>query len=145
MLVMAGTNGTGKTHLAKAVRDYIRAVGCGKQFIIAPDKIGYLDCVFWHWPALLDTLKNGGWDVVDDMFETMVLIIDELGGGHDPSQVGTDKLCQVLSRREKKWTLVTTNVLPMNWQQAFDLRIASRLHRNSILMDLTDVPDYSLR
>jgi hypothetical protein len=46
----------------------------------------------------------------------MWLIIDDLGAGHDPSGVGTDKLCQVLSRREEMWTLITTNIMPVAWQ-----------------------------
>jgi len=99
--------------------------------------------LYWHWPELLDNFKNGGWDVVEDLFSAPVLILDELGGGHDPSEVGVDKLCQVLTRREFKWTLITTNISPENWEQQFDKRVASRLLRNSTIIDLSDVPDYS--
>jgi DNA replication protein DnaC len=76
------------------------------------------------------------------MFTAPMLLLDELGGGHDPSRVGVDKLCQVLSRRETRWTLITTNILPAAWEQAFDRRVASRLLRNSTLVDLSDVPDF---
>lgn len=143
MLVLAGENGSGKTHCAKAVRNWVQAVGYGNQFIERENHISHLDCLFWHWPGLLDTFKGGGWDVVRDMMETHCLILDELGGGHDPSRVGVDKLCQVLSRREQMWTLVTTNFLPDAWEQAFDRRVSSRLMRNSTLIDLSDVPDFS--
>lgn len=145
LLLILGENGTGKTHCAKAVRDWIRQVGHHKQFVRRTNHISHLDCVYWHWPNLLDTLKSGGWDVVEDMFDTCVLIIDELGGGHDPSGVGVDKLCQVLSRRESMWTIVTTNILPAAWEQSFDRRIASRFFRNSVTVDLTEVPDFNLR
>ena len=103
---------------------------------------GKMDCVYWSWPQLLDTFKNGGWDVVEDMFSTSVLIIDDLGAGHDPSGVGTDKLCQVLSKRERMWTLITTNITMDHWKDQFDQRVASRFIRGSTIVDLSSVPDH---
>lgn len=145
LLLLAGSNGTAKTHCAKAVRAWLALVGHGKQYVNPdePNHIRHLDCLFWHWPRLLDTFKNGGWDAIEDMFTATVLIIDDLGAGHDPSGVGTDKLCQVLSKREKMWTLITTNVMPPAWEESFDRRVASRFMRNSTLVDLSDVPDFS--
>lgn len=144
LLVLAGTNGTGKTHCARAVMRWIQTVGHGKQWIPKPDVIACLQCGYWHWPGLLDRLKAGEWDLIAELFEVPCLIIDELGGGHDPSRVGVDKLCQILSKREKMWTLVTTNILPEAWAQIFDQRIASRLFRNSTLVDLSGVPDFNV-
>lgn len=144
LLLLSGESGSGKTHCAKAVREWIRAAGGSVKFIRRVNHVESLSCVFWHWPALLDTLKNGGWDVVEDMMETPCLIIDELGGGHDPSAVGTDKLCQILSRRERRWTLVTTNIVQSAWEEKFDRRVASRFFRNSTHVDLSAVPDFSL-
>jgi len=144
LLVLAGPNGTGKTHCAEAVRRWVALVGHGKQFVKRANHISYLDYRYWHWPRLLDVFKEGGWDAIDDMFEATLLIIDDLGAGHDPSLVGIDKLCQVLSRREQMWTLVTTNVAPTAWGEQFDRRIASRFFRNSTLVDLSDVPDHNL-
>lgn len=143
LLVLFGNNGSGKTHCAEAVRDWAKAVGHGKKFVKQENHISHLDCLYWHWPAALDALKNQQWELVDGMMEATLLIIDELGGGHDPSRVGVDKLCQVLSRRETMWTLVTTNILSGAWVEHFDRRVASRLLRNATLVDLSTVPDYS--
>ena len=142
LLVIYGVNGTGKTHCAEAV--YWWAKRTHLQYIARPDHINLLsaDTVMWSWPELLDVFKNGHWSVVEELKDCALLILDELGGGHDPSFVGVDKLCQVLSRRENKWTLVTTNIAPSSWPEKFDLRIASRLMGNSTIIDLTGVPDY---
>ncbi len=142
-LVISGHNGTGKTHVAKAVQRWVSRTGHAKEYVREPGVIRHVNVILWHWPHLLDTLKNGNWDVVEDMFDVCLLIIDEMGGGHDPSQVGTDKLCQILSRRERMWTLLTTNITPSDWEERLDRRIASRLFRNSTLVDLTDVPDFN--
>lgn len=141
LLVLAGNNGNGKTMMSNAVLKWVNHVGHIKKFM-KEGEIRHLDCIHWAWPKLLDILKGGGWDVIDDMFDTCVLVIDDLGAGHDTSGIGTDKLCQLLSRREKKWTMITTNITPDAWQDKFDRRVASRLIRNSILVDLSDVPDY---
>ncbi len=143
LLVIYGENGTGKSHCSKAVFRW--ATHANVQYV---DQ-GHVHNLmarsrFVSWPELLDDFKNGGWDIVDDLNECALLVLDELGGGHDPSGVGTDKLCQILSRREDRWTIVTTNVIPAAWEERFDRRIASRLFRNSIVVDLTDVPDYAL-
>ena len=143
LLVLAGTNGTGKTHAAKAANRWIQDFARGKQWQSSPGVWKSIESAFWHWPRLLDLLKGGEWGIVDDMISVPALVIDELGGGHDPSMVGVDKLCQILSKREKKWTVITTNFPPSTWAQKFDERVNSRLFRNSTVVDLADVPDYS--
>jgi len=92
---------------------------------------------------LLDRFKGGEWSLIEDLINATVLIIDDLGAEYDPSGMGVEKLCQILSRREFRWTLITTNIAPNDWPLKLDGRVASRLVRNSTLVDLSDVPDFS--
>lgn len=143
-LVLYGENGTGKTHCAGAIDRWIRRIGYQKQFVVRTNVTESLDSAYWHWPTLLGRFKSGEWNLTEGMIEAHVLILDELGGGHDPSRVGVDALCRVLSMRENRWNVITTNIDPAEWEQAFDRRIMSRLFRNSTLVDLSDVPDFNL-
>jgi len=144
LLVLWGPNGVGKTHVAKAVHSWVSQVGASKMFLRAPGVVEPIMSEFRRWPALLDLLKNGNWEATDDLFNAAVLILDDVGAAHDPSRLGTDKLCQLLSHREKRWTLVTTNLSSKQWPEVFDRRIASRFLRNSIVIDLSSVPDFSV-
>lgn len=144
-MLIYGENGTGKTHSAKAVWKWIQQIGPSIQFMRRAGFVSYAMGQYWEWPRLLDMLKEGQWHIIEEATEADLLIIDELGGGHDPSFVGVDKLCQLLSARERKWTLITTNIMPDAWEQKFDRRIASRFVRNSELIDLSGLKDYRSR
>lgn len=143
LVVVYGENGTGKTHCAKAIRNWARKSNI--QFMRAPNVVWNLGVrtEFWSWPELLDHFKNGGWEIVEDLMDCALLILDDLGAGHDPTMVGVDKLCQILTRREFRWTWITTNIAPDSWDARFDRRIASRFFRNATIVDLSGVPDYS--
>jgi DNA replication protein DnaC len=146
MLVLYGNNGTGKTHVAVAVKKWAEHVAGALPMVETREgtqRIPYV--VFLHWPTFLDDLKGGAWESVQWAEESTLLVLDEVGGGHDPSKVGLDKLCRILSKRERRWTLATTNCVPESWEELFDRRVASRLFRDAEHVDLTQVPDFSAR
>lgn len=143
LIVLTGRNGTGKTHCAKRILRWIQVVGPSLTIVPRPDFVTFVQCFLCKWPVFLDRLKGGEWDLTQEMIEYPVLIIDELGGEYDPTRLGVDKLCQILSRREFKWTLVTTNLPASEWPKSYDNRVNSRLFRNSTIIDLSDVPDFA--
>lgn len=144
LLLAYGANGNAKTHVFEAIKKWFNTVCRSNYFVERENVIRMPYGQFWSFPKLLRELKDGNWKLIDELESCELLCLDELGGGHDPSTVGVDVLCQILSARERKWTYIATNVAPESWEQSFDKRITSRFFRNSTMIDLCDVPDYPL-
>lgn len=138
LLVISGDSGTGKTHTAKSLyrwaRNHSGRLGASIEWFAWPEACS----------AILDDNFTG---CIRDMIEADFLALDDIGAETDRYKTGalTDKLCQVLSRREKKWTVITTNIPPSEWANRFDVRVADRLLRNSTVCDLAGVQSYSVR
>lgn len=148
-LVIYGVNGCGKTTIARAVerifeetRMHIGPVlrenpETGEQDCMIPN------CEFVHWPRAVKGIHNEQWLVFDYASSEYLTILDDIGAEHDPSGFGLEQLYQILNRREFRHTLITTNYGPDKWDAKFERRIASRLMRNTTLIDLSQVPDYN--
>jgi DNA replication protein DnaC len=104
-LLMVGDIGTGKTHLAVAIiKELIRSKGIG--------------CLFYDYRELLKEIQNSyspsvqatEFNILRPVFETEVLVIDELGG-QIPSGWVFDTVSLIINTRynEQKTTIVTTN------------------------------------
>lgn len=98
--------------------------------------------IYANWPDVVDGFKEGAWGIVDDLIESTVTIIDDIGAEHDPSRIGVEKLYRILTPRELKWNVFTTNSPPEEWEEKFERRIASRFFRNADHVDLSNVPDF---
>jgi hypothetical protein len=126
LLVLAGRSGIGKTHAARNAVKYCNAAdmwSLDNRHYPHPPATG-----FYHWPAISDGFKRGEFAIMEDL-----------------SALATDKLCQVLSRRERRHTIVTTNIEPEHWAAKFDARVADRFLRNSVILDLSKIDSYALR
>lgn len=142
LLVLAGNPGCGKTRTARAFFQWasthaIDAICVAKAWPRVPSVDMY------RWPDITDGFKEGRYSVIEDMLDSDMLIIDDIGAEHDPSKNATDKLCQILSHREFKFTLMTTNIVPGAWWEKFEARVADRLLRNSTVVDLSNVGSYA--
>jgi hypothetical protein len=51
-------------------------------------------------------------------------------------------LAMLLSARERKWTMMTTNIAPEGWAARWDKRVEDRLYRNSRQVILREATSY---
>lgn len=143
-VVIFGENGSGKSHIAKAVSYWARRIALKIPPVLnGEDEFGPPSSLFAHWPHIVDGFKLNEWAILEDFMKATLLVLDDIGAAHDPSSVGSEKLYILLNHREKKWNIVTTNFAPGAWDEKFERRIASRLFRNAQHIDLSQVPDYS--
>lgn len=140
LLVIVGDSGTGKTMTARGILKFSRLAafrGYELGFWKSPPSIDYL-----RWPEVIDSSESGQ---VELPVNSSLLIIDDAGAESDRFRKSTDRLCQILSRRERAFTVFTTNIRPDAWGAKFDHRVADRMFRNSVIVDLTNVPSYSMK
>lgn len=139
-LSFVGKSGTGKTFLAKLVYE--------AMFELRPNlrshKTLISGCQWAFWPNICNKLRNREWWLLDTLSDANLCFIDEVCCEYDPSGMLREKLCEILSRRVGKWTLLTSN-LTLAKLGEIDLRIPSRMIRgNSVVVEM-DCQDYWLR
>lgn len=115
-VLLVGSPGVGKTHLAVAIG--IEAVGAGRE-------VRFADCT-----RLVDDLKNAAsWGTLEKRLRyyahSKLMIIDELGY-LDMDEQGADLMFQLISTRyEKRSTIITTNVGIGGWANVFGDDVAA--------------------
>ncbi|MGB1286868.1 MAG: ATP-binding protein [Aggregatilineales bacterium] len=133
-LLLEGTYGSGKTHLAAAVGNIRLAKGELVLFVTTPDLLDHLRSAF----------SPSSETTYDEMFERVknatLLILDDLGV-ENPSPWAQEKLFQLLNHRysHMKPTIITTN----NSVDDLDPRIRSRLlDLEMVRRQKISAPDY---
>jgi DNA replication protein DnaC len=143
LLVLAGNPGCGKTALTSRLADFTRAAAI-KAWERGGWKQGAPRTLWCRWPAVAD-LDQENQTMIESMCEIDTLYIDDIGAEQDPWKNATNKLCQILTRRERRFTVLSTNIHPSQWTEKFDARVQDRLFRNSEVADMFDVPSFSTR
>jgi len=133
-LVLMGGYGSGKTHLAAAVNNYLEARLKPVLFTVVPDLLDHLRATF----------VPGSPVEYDELFEAVrtvpVLILDDLAA-ENATPWAMEKLYQILDYRTRQNmpTLITTN-LPLN---QFEGRLQTRLTNRFITKVVLNLaPDY---
>lgn len=137
-LSFVGSSGTGKTMLAGEMTAW-----AGRTILNdhAHLKSGVMR---FFWPRLLSGLRDQQYYLLQDIIMANWVMIDEVIIEHDPSGYAKDKLCEILSSRVGKWTVLTSN-LSLERLGELDTRIPSRMVRDgSKVIDCTTT-DYALR
>jgi DNA replication protein DnaC len=133
-LLLTGTYGCGKTHLAAAVANQCLAHGKPVLFLNTPDLLDYLRAAFA--PASEESYN----DRFDEIRTAPVLVLDDLGT-ESPTAWAIEKLYQLINYRynARLPTVITTN----RDLKDIDQRIASRLGDTEMVTQLTILaPDF---
>ncbi len=130
-LLIIGQIGTGKTHLA---------VGIAKELILNKG----LACLFYDYRELLKEIQNSynstvqasELDVLRPVFETEVLVLDELGAVK-PTEWVWDTVSLILNTRynDNRTTIITTNYTDGPSAEADERHGVRRLNRDPTLGD----------
>ena len=133
-LLITGTYGCGKTHLAAAIANARQAMGLSVVFMVVPDLLDHLRSTFGPqsevpYDEFFERLRN-----------TPVLILDDLGA-HSSTPWAQEKLFQLLNHRYNAHlpTVITTN------QRIDDLeaRVRSRLQDSGLVSQVMILaPDF---
>ena len=136
-LSLLGSSGTGKTHIAKALWNWLSKK---EDF---EDKAEYVP-QWVYWPKLVEDLRSGSaYNRYRDMMRWKYLVLDEVCA-ENQTEFSTEKLHNLLGSRVGRWTIVTSNKRAVDIA-TLDRRIASRMARGgSYVVDIR-TKDYSLR
>lgn len=148
-LVLLGTSGAGKSHLAKRIWRWWNK--CGK-FYIEPNTGA--NCVHSGQLCLFADFvqegREGDFSRAIDLIEDRLVILDDIAAGADARGWITDKLYHIIERRLDdaglQATVITANLSIEKLAEIYDQRIASRLVRRGTERVIeVDVPDFKLR
>jgi hypothetical protein len=149
LLVLIGNTGVGKTHTAQCLFRFAQSAAF-TAFDSGHWRKQFPNSGYYRWPEICKGFEEKEYSAVSDMFGLGLVVIDDAGAEYGTSTPwikdnATDQLCQVLSRREHKFTILTSNIESGQWESRFDKRVADRLLRNSQVIDLTALKSYAMR
>jgi len=144
LLVIVGNYGSGKTHVAQSIFRFCRTASFSSLETGAWGANHVPSAIYISWPEACTEFEQKIYGVLQDAIESDLVVLDDIGAENDPWKTCSDKLCQILSRREKQFTVVTTNIAPAEWASRFDGRINDRLMRNSVIVDISEVGSYAM-
>lgn len=146
LLVVHGRNGCGKSTAAKGLVKYFNAYrmwAFGKGFWgVNPPSLA----IFVDWAKIAETKPDERDDFWRECSDASLLVLDDVGADTDRfrSEVSTDNFRRMLQHRERRFTMVTTNVPPAQWQERWDARVADRLLRNADVFEIANAPSWAV-
>lgn len=132
-VVLCGESGVGKTMVMRNLYAW-----CGAVKITAWQRGGWPgnppQSWMVYWPDVVASYQDQGkWDdLLPSLAEPSILFMDDVGRESDRFKSGDNKriLLSVLSHRQYKWTVVSTNKHPSKFPEDWDFATEDRIYRN---------------
>lgn len=142
-IVLSGSAGTGKTTMAEKIHRWARMVAIPAWSVGKWSHPPRIEWTEWGQIAFLPFDEFKRW--LDGMCDIDVLFLEDVGAEVDKFKAGetTERLRQLLNEFKAKRMFVTTNIMPENWENRWDDRVFDRLLRDSVLVQLRNVPRFT--
>lgn len=162
-LTLLGPSGNGKTWLAERINDWIRRYGetmydRNHRTKIDPDHRDYLACYLYaqegrvmvKWGQVIEECRGRDFRRYERACKDFYKVIDDLGANcanasGDITPFAVQTIAEVLERRLRRWTVITSNFTRKQFAEKFDVRISSRLMRDRNVIVETNARDYAIR
>lgn len=144
-LVLFGPSGTGKTLSTMRAYEWAKRASFSsfdQGFWASPFQPIFIRWASW-WHQVERSRDTS--DAIEDITRIPVLFIDDIGAEADrfKSKESTALLADILALRERKFTLITTNIHKDQWGEHWDTRVDERLSRNhAVHVDLNKLKPY---
>lgn len=141
LVVIQGESGCGKTHIAKRVAKWARFVApkVWSESAIKSHEIPRVQFIDWMSVCSPEKVDDRSFmEMLHEIDGDSLTILDDVGAEADRFRSGVhiERLCMVLNRRERKFTLITTNHPPEHWSSCFDARVSDRMQRDSLVIEM---------
>lgn len=142
LVVLAGPTGTGKSHCLLALEAWMR-------------RLTWED-VRTYWPGMPNVRRLSASAYIqlanqeplraEGVERCSLLLLDDVGAEFDRFRSGepAERLRFLLEERRLAWTVLSTNIPPTAWAQTWDERVADRFLRRSVVIELWQVPSYTV-
>jgi len=142
-LSLVGKSGVGKTMLATDVYNTIDKHF--RQYAKLTGQKCFFDFGFWSIADVANAMREGAGDVHAGLSALDLLLIDDIGAEKDTTGFVKGKLCELLSARVGKWTILTSNLSLKAISENYDARIADRLIRDENILVDVQTQSYAIR
>lgn len=144
-LLLAGSYGVGKSHLAVSIAKKLHEAGYSSVFISVPRLFTKIKSTFGRREGMTED------EIMEALARVDCLILDDIGAEHididrngEGRGWGVAKIFEIVDSRAGKHTVYTTNLTSDEMMRRFGMRNFSRLMKNTKAITV-DGEDYRLR
>jgi len=149
-LTLVGHSENGKSHIAGRIWEWLLAQEPridASGFVCRPHKTAACqhEPRIINWTEFLDSdLRQGRMDVFNDISRWPLAVIDDIGAERDTTGFAAEKLYSLCVRRERKWTIITSNST-LEKLSDLDRRIYTRIFWHGNVVVEVNTAEYHAR